>query len=384
MSSLPIPSPEALAHSNLLAELIREEIEAAGGWLPFDRYMSLALYAPGYGYYSAGLEKFGESGDFVTAPEISPLFGRCIARQAAQILVATGGGILELGAGSGKLAVDVLTELDKLGQLPEQYLIMEVSAHLREKQRKHVSTELPLYLSQKVSWLESLPQTFSGLVIGNEVLDALPAHLVVWYGQGISERGVSMDGGRFVWHDRPLKHGPLLDAANALEMSPGHISEINLAANDMMVGLTQVLAHGVILMLDYGFPRREFYHPQRDRGTLMCHYRHHAHDDPLLYPGLQDITAHVDFTAIAEAAVTQGATLLGYTGQAQFLINCGITDFLAETSPTDMAAYLPLAAQAQKLLSPAEMGELFKAIAFGKGYNDPLAGFARGDKRHTL
>lgn len=384
MSSLPIPSADALIHSDLLAQLICDEIDAAGGWLPFDRYMWLALYAPGYGYYSAGLKKFGEGGDFVTAPEISPLFGRCLARQSAPVLVATGGNMLELGAGSGRLAVDILTELDGLGQLPEQYLIMEVSSYLRDSQINMTKSLLPLRISQKITWLETLPQTFSGLVVANEVLDALPANLVVWHGKGISQRGVSVENGRFVWRDQLLTHGPLFDAAITLGMPPDHVSEINLAARGMMASLTQMLKHGVILMLDYGFPRREIYHPQRDRGTLMCHYRHHAHDDPFFYPGLQDITTHVDFTAVAEAAMAQGATLLGYTGQAQFLINCGITDLLAEVSPADMAAYLPLAAQAQKLLSPAEMGELFKVIALGKAFNEPLAGFASGDKRHTL
>ncbi len=384
MASLPVPSAEALAHSAALTHLIRDEIAAAGGWLPFDRYMALALYAPGYGYYSTGLEKFGESGDFVTAPEISALFGRCIARQAAQVLAATGGSILELGAGSGKLAVDLLLELDRLGQLPAQYLVLEVSASLRKKQKETAESKLPLHISQKMAWLDALPPSFTGLVLGNEVLDALPAHIIAWHANGIHERGVAMDDERVVWRDRPLAPGPLHDAAAALPMPPGHVSEINLAATGMLASLAAMLTQGVILMLDYGFPRREFYHPQREHGTLMCHYRHHAHDDPLLYPGLQDITTHVDFTAAAEAAVAEGATLLGYTGQAQFLINCGITDFLAETSPADMAAYLPLAAQAQKLLSPAEMGELFKAIALGKAFNEPLAGFTRGDKRHTL
>jgi SAM-dependent MidA family methyltransferase len=216
------------------------------------------------------------------------------------------------------------------------------------------------------------------------LLDALPVHLVVWGEDGVSERGVAVEDDRFTWRDRPLQNGHLLDAASAIALPPGYISEINLAAHSLMAGLAQMLQRGVILMLDYGFPHREFYHPQRECGTLMCHYRHHAHDDPFLYPGLQDITAHVDFTFAAQAAVAQGASLLGYTGQAQFLINCGITDYLAEISPADTATYLPLAAQAQKLLSPAEMGELFKAIALGRGIDESLLGFMRGDKRHTL
>lgn len=384
MTSLPQPIPEALTHSANLTTLIQSEIEAAGGWLGFDRYMHLALYAPGMGYYSAGLEKFGEGGDFVTAPEISPLFGRCLARQAAQILAATGGNILELGAGSGKLAINMLKELDRIGQLPEQYLILEVSAYLREKQKNNINAELSLHISQKVVWLDAMPTHFVGLVFGNEVLDALPVHLIAWHKSAISERGVAIENGRFVWRDRPLTHGPLFDAAQELALPADYVGEISLAADGLISSLSTMLETGVILMLDYGFPRREFYHPHRTQGTLMCHYRHQAHDNPFVYPGLQDITAHVNFTAVAEAAVGQGATLQGYTSQTQFLINCGITDFLSEISPADVAAYLPLAAQAQKLLSPSEMGELFKAIALSKKYDEPLLGFARGDKRHTL
>ena len=389
MPSLPLPSSEALAHSAKLAALIRTEIDAAGGWLGFDRYMALALYAPGLGYYSAGLEKFGVDGDFVTAPEISPLFGRCLARQAAQVLGAAGGDMLELGAGSGKLAVDVLTELDRLERLPERYLILEVSASLRETQKERINSRLPLRISQKIEWLDALPESFTGMVLGNEVLDALPTHLVAWHEagvgeRGVGERGVAVEDGRFVWRDKPLHEGRLFEAAYGLALPPGHVSEIGLAAGSLMGSLAGMLDRGVVLMLDYGFPRREYYHPQRAQGTLMCHYRHHAHDDPFLHPGLQDITTHVDFTAAAEAAVAQGASLLGYATQTQFLINCGITNLLAEVSPADVATYLPLAAQAQKLLSPAEMGELFKAIAFGKGMEQPLIGFVRGDKRHTL
>jgi SAM-dependent MidA family methyltransferase len=383
MSSLPPPSPEALAHSACLAEAIRHEIAQAGGWLSFARYMELALYAPGLGYYSAGAEKLGEGGDFVTAPEISTLFGRCVARQAAQVLAAVGGSVLELGAGSGKLAVDVLNELDRLGQLPERYCILEVSGDLRARQQRLIQANLSPALAERVSWLDVLPEAFTGVVLGNEVLDAVPVHLVAWKGEGLYERGVGFEDGRFVWRDRALTQGPLLEAASQLDVLPEHLSEISLAASGLVMSLARMLEKGAVILVDYGFPRREFYHPHRAQGTLMCHYRHQSHDDPLIYPGLQDITAHVDFTAAAEAAVDGGASLMGYCSQTQFLINCGITSLLSEVSPNDAAAYLPLAAQAQKLLSPAEMGELFKAIAFGKGLQ-PLLGFAGGDKRHTL
>jgi len=354
------------------------------GWIGFDRFMELALYAPGLGYYSAGMQKFGESGDFVTAPEISSLFGRSMARQAAQVLAEVGGNILELGAGSGKLAVDILTELHRLDQVPERYQILDISGDLRARQKKHIENHLPLPLAQRVEWLDALPDHFTGIVVGNEVLDAVPVHLVAWHQNSICERGVTIQNERFAWQDQPLSNGPLHAAAMPLELMPGHISEVGLAATGLVTSLAKMLERGAIVLLDYGFPRREFYHSHRSQGTLMCHYRHQAHDDPFLYPGLQDITAHVDFTAAAEAAVDGGASLMGYCNQTQFLINCGITQLLSEVSPANAEAYLPLAAQAQKLLSPAEMGELFKAIAFGKGLRQPLLGFAGGDKRHTL
>lgn len=384
MHFLPTPSPDALAHSEILAAMIRDEVAAAGGWLSFERFMALALYAPGYGYYSGGLHKFGHDGDFVTAPEISTLFGRCVARQVAQVLAETGGSVLELGAGTGRLCVDVLQELDRIGRLPERYLILEVSHDLREKQKNLANDELPLHVRQKIDWLDGLPEAFAGLVLGNEVLDALPSQLIAWLDDGVYERGVTVIGNQFSWQDKPLAPGPLLQLVEQLQVPPGHVSEINLNTRGLMASLAEMLQHGAILMIDYGFPRREYYHPHRKEGTLMCHYRHHAHGDPFFNPGLQDITTHVDFTAVAEAAVAQGADLMGYTGQAQFLINCGMTDFLAEVSPADVAAYLPLAAQAQKLLSPAEMGELFKVMAVGCNLTIPLLGFTRGDKSFTL
>lgn len=384
MPQLPAPSPEALAHSERLSTLIREEIAAHGGWINFARYMELALYAPGLGYYSAGAAKFGAAGDFVTAPEISRLFGRALARQAAHILRQTEGELLELGAGSGKLAVQLLSELEKLGTLPSRYLILEVSAHLRQVQRETFARELPPELAERVQWLDALPPSFAGLVLGNEVLDALPVHVVAWNEEGISERGVSLEDGHFVWRNGLLPPGLLRDAAARLELPPGYVSEICMAAPALIASLADMLECGALLFIDYGYSRREYYHAQRTQGTLMCHYRHLAHDDPFTFPGLQDTTAHVDFTSVAEAGVRHGLKLLGYTGQAQFLIGCGIIDLLAEVSPEDTAAYLPLSAQAQKLLSPIEMGELFKAIALGKGIEAPLLGFTQGNRSHML
>jgi SAM-dependent MidA family methyltransferase len=383
MPSLPEPSPVAKAHSQQVQTHLRADIAAHGGWIDFARYMELALYAPGLGYYAAGAAKFGPAGDFTTAPERSTLFGRCVARQAAQVLRETGGDILEAGAGSGKLACDLLLELEKLGALPEHYFILELSAELKARQHATLAAHTP-HLLDKVQWLDQLPQSFSGVVLGNEVLDAMPAHLVMRKDGAWLERGVSANQAGFSWQDRPIEDCVLLQATQALDVPDNYLTEINLAAPAFISSLAQRLQRGVLLMIDYGFPHAEYYHPQRNQGTLMCHYRHHAHGEPFYWPGLQDITAHVDFSAIAEAGIAHGCELLGFTTQANFLINCGITGLLAETSPEDVANYLPLANQAQFLMSPAEMGELFKVIALGKGIDTSLIGFARGDQPHRL
>jgi SAM-dependent MidA family methyltransferase len=384
INSLPKPDADAAAHSQRLKLHIARQIAESGGWLDFAQYMDLVLYAPSLGYYSAGAKKFGPAGDFVTAPELSPLFARTLAIQVADILRTTAGDVLELGAGSGRLAADLLLELDRLQQLPSQYRILEVSAYLRQVQKDYLQKVLPDYLMQRIAWLDSLPAEFSGVVLGNEVLDALPVHIIHQAAEGLMQRGVGLsDMDEFQWIDQPAD-GAIKATFSQTSLPEPYTTEICLAADGLIASLASMVRHGVILLIDYGFPRREYYHPQRQQGTLMCHYRHHAHADPFLYPGLQDITAHVDFTRIAEAAMQQGLAVLGYATQAQFLINCGITEYLAEVSPHDLAAYAPLASAAQKLLSPAEMGELFKVIALGRGIDESLRGFERGDKRHTL
>jgi SAM-dependent MidA family methyltransferase len=380
---LPGPSPEALAHSRRLFDLIISEIQSAGGWISFVRYMDLALYAPGLGYYTGAAQKFGIAGDFVTAPEISPLFGRCLARQLAAVLADTGGSLLELGAGTGNLAIQLLPELDRLKKLPERYAILELSPELRDRQQQAVLT-LPSDLACRVVWLDTLPERFTGVVFGNEVLDAIPVHLVRWNEGDPVEMGVVAEKGNLAWGVRPPSDASLLAAASRLELPPGYISEINLSGPALIRSLGDRLDLGLLLFIDYGFGRAEYYHPQRGRGTLMCHYRHRAHDNPFLLPGLQDITAHVDFTAVAEAGVEVGLRLLGYTSQANFLISCGITELLAQSSPSESASYLPQAAAAQKLLSPSEMGELFKAIALGRGITEVPLGFRQGDLRRLL
>ena len=389
-AQLPEPGEVARQHSRALSELIQGEITAGDGWISFERYMRTALYAPGLGYYSGGATKFGQTGDFITAPEMSPLFAKTLARQAAQVLQLTGGNILEFGAGSGQLAFDLMLELEKLGSLPHRYFILEVSGDLQQRQRELLQKRVPT-LAQRVTWLERLPEKFEGLILANEVLDAMPVHLIAWRGGEIFERGVTYEGEEFRWSERLLTEGELFDAARQLPVhlhahldDNGYISEVSLSARHFIRSLAKILQAGVVLLIDYGFGEREYYHPQRAGGTLMCHYRHRSHDNPFYLPGLQDITSHVDFSGISKAGFDSGLELLGYTNQASFLINCGITEILAETPPANVKDYLPLANQLQKLVSPAEMGELFKAVALGKNIPEPLIGFRQGDKCHML
>jgi SAM-dependent MidA family methyltransferase len=330
--------------------------------------MELALYTPGLGYYAAASPKLGAAGDFVTAPETSELFGAALAHQLAELIDVGCDEIVELGAGSGVLASDILSELERLDRLPRRYAILEVSAALAARQQAHVASSLP-HLSARVQWLRRLPDRIHGVVLGNEVADAMPAALVTCRDGILLELGVAREAGacdRLAWATRPAE-GELLRAARALDLPEGYTTEIQLAARGLVRSLSDALERGAVLLLDYGFPRREYYHPQRDCGTLMCHYRHHVHHDPLQLVGLQDITTHVDFSALADAARESGMQVLGYAPQARFLINCGILDRLATVPVHDTVRYAKAAAGVQKLLSPAEMGELFKAIAFGRG-----------------
>ncbi|MDE1887458.1 MAG: SAM-dependent methyltransferase [Gammaproteobacteria bacterium] len=380
LAELPPPSPEALAHSAKLKARIRSEIAQAGGAVSFERYMELALYAPGLGYYSAGARKLGAGGDFVTAPELSPLFARCVAVQCAEVLkVLEGGDILELGAGSGVMAADLLAELETLGTLPEHYWILEVSAELRERQRVTIAERTPTFL-QRVHWLEHLPAAFSGVILGNEVLDALPVSRFRRVASGFEEYCVADRGGEFVWQLRPASEN-LQRTLAALEtdlpqpLAAGYSSEICLRLPALIASLGDTLTRGALLFIDYGYARAGYYHSQRHMGTLMCHYRQRAHDDPFLYPGLQDITAHVDFTAVAQAAIEPGLTLAGFTTQAHFLLALGVAE---------CAVDLKSARDVKLLTLPEEMGERFKAIGLVKGTDLALRGFSLRDLSHSL
>lgn len=385
--SLPEPDTDPLEVSCRLVELIRGEIAGCGGQITFARYMELALYAPGLGYYSAGARKFGAEGDFVTAPEISPLFARCVARQCGQVLRALDGGdMLEAGAGSGALACDVLQELERLDSLPRRYLILELSADLRARQQALVEQRIP-HLATRVQWLDALPPAgFRGVIFANELLDAMPAYRFRIEDGGASELHVMWRDTGFAWRAGAPSSAELERRIIALriayDLAPGFTGEISLSARAWVQSMAELLEAGLILLVDYGFPRRELYHTQRSQGTLLCHYRHRAHSDPFLYPGLQDITTHVDFTAVAEAAHEAGLHVAGYTTQAHFLIACGLTEMAAGAA--DSKAQLLAAQQIKRLTLPDEMGEVFKAIALTRGINTPLLGFTLKDDRARL
>jgi SAM-dependent MidA family methyltransferase len=375
---LPSPDPVAADHSARLQRSIVEAIRASGGWIRFDRYMELALYAPGLGYYAAGARKFGDAatgGDFVTAPEISPLFASALATQVVQVFAHTPARIVEFGAGSGVLARDLLDALAARGVAVERYSIVELSPDLAARQRA-------LLAGRGVEWLTAPPRGLDGVMLANEVLDVMPVRLFVMRGRMPRERGVGLQGDSLALVECDADP-ELRDAVAAIErevgaLPDGYGSEIGFAGQAWMRSAADWLARGVLLAIDYGFPRREYYHPQRLMGTLMCHYRHRAHADPLWLPGLNDITAHVDFSAMADAAHATGLEVLGYTTQAHFLLNCGLLDQLGAGHS------LKRANEAQRLLSEAEMGELFKVLAVGRGVDEPLVGFARGDRLARL
>ncbi len=383
------------AHAARLRRHIAARIAAAGGWLPFDEYMQCALYEPGLGYYSAGARKLGAAGDFTTAPEMSVLFGRCLARHCAAVLEATGDGdVFELGAGSGRLAFDVLMAMQAMGCPPWRYLILEVSADLRERQQALLAT-LPGDLAARVSWVDEPPrEPWRGALLANEVLDALPVECFVWRdgvlferGVGVAQDGGSIDG-RFIWSERPAPDS-LRAEVERLGADAGtpwpqedYASELCRRAGPWIGAVTSTMEQGVALFIDYGLPRREYYHPQRSGGTLRCHYRQRAHDDPFARPGMEDITAWVDFTRVAEAADEAGLEVLGFCTQAALLLGLGIESEVAAAG--DERTRMQRAGEARRLMMPEEMGESFKAIALGRGCDAPLAGFLLQDLRGRL
>lgn len=397
-NTFPAPSPEKKAHSEQLKTLIQKKINDSGGKITFAEYMNEALYSPGLGYYSAGLKKFGKQGDFITAPEISPLFSQCLALQCAHIMQQTKQHVLfEVGAGAGVMAVELMLELEKQNQLPEQYLILELSADLRERQQQAVKTRIG-HLYERFQWLDRLPEKgFSGIVIANELLDAMPVHLLKFEADSIFERHVSVDkDGEFIWLD-DIPENPHLkkvaDEIKLLHQSLSHlddksgtpyITEVNLQAIDWIKSIADILESGAILLVDYGYTAQEYYHPQRSMGTLLCHFQHHRHDDPFYLPGLQDITAHVNFSSIAHAANNSGLNVCGFTTQAHFLMAGGLVELTKDLDPDDILHFAEIARQIKMLTLPEEMGELFKVILLVKGKTLSLPAFQFKDFKHRL
>lgn len=386
LNSLPIPDINAIAHSNHLLDLILKEIRSGDGFLSFARFMELALYAPGLGYYNQGSQKFGRQGDFITAPELSSLFSRCMAKQCQHILQTFEGEgvILEVGAGSGRMAADILLELQKQNCLPKHYFILELSASLKHQQHETLINTCP-QLMDRIHWLDNLSGfECRGVILGNEVLDAMPVHRFQITERGTQELGVTENEGKLISHLGSILHLPIESQKDLLSFPKEYTSEINLMLAPWIKTLSNLLIEGAIVFIDYGFPGKEYYHPDRTSGTLMCHYQHRSHHDPFFYPGLQDITAHVDFTAIANAAIENGLDVLGFTNQAAFLINCGLIEiFQSQGSLNDKDRFQQNHA-IQTLTSPAEMGELFKVIALGKHFDLSLIGFQSLDKRYQL
>jgi SAM-dependent MidA family methyltransferase len=382
------PDPAAALVSERLGELIRQEAHARGGLLPFDRFMELALYAPGLGYYVAGARKLGREGDFVTAPEISPLFGRCLAEQCREVLQQMDeGAVLELGAGSGALALEVLQGLGALGALPARYLILEVSPDLRDRQRRLLADRLP-GLSGRVQWLERLPEGFEGVVLANEVVDAMPVHRFRIDADGAPQE-IFVRAPPEGWKEvaGPVVSPGLAEAVRGLQadgfaLDPGYSSEVNLRMAPWLRALAAHMERGLALVVDYGYPRHEYYQPSRRTGTLMCYHRHEACEDPFRRIGLQDITAHVDFSALAAGGQAAGFTIEGFTTQAHFLLGCGVDRLLAEAAgAADSVDLLPAAKQ---LLLPGGMGERFRVLGLGKKVNGPWCGFSVRDLRDRL
>ena len=381
---LPELDADERAHVERMHALVRAEVDAGGGAIPFSRYMEMALHAPGLGYYRAGWRTFGVDGDFVTAPELSPLFASAMARQVEQVLSSIGArDVIEVGAGSGAMAAQMLIDLAPRGEV--HYRILEPSGALAARQRETISARAPAAVAS-VSWLDTLPRSgFRGVVLANEVLDALPVERFEVTAAGVLAHRVGFEHGRPVWRPRPAEPW-LAEAVESLQyeigyrLPPGYVSEVGPVRCAWTASIAQRMECGLVLLTDYGFPRRELYHPDRSDGTLRCHFRHRRHDDPLVLCGLQDITAHVDFTAIARAS---GLDVAGFTTQSEFLLGCGLLDLIAGLDP-ESPEFVESTGDIKRLTLPGEMGEAIKVMALTRGVEEPLVGFSGRDHRPRL
>ncbi|MCX4188441.1 class I SAM-dependent methyltransferase [Methylophaga sp. OBS4] len=379
--------PVAQQHSNELQALICQQIEVGGGHISFAQYMQLCLYQPGLGYYSAGSHKLGQGGDFTTAPEITPLFAMSLAHHVHDALQqTTGKQVLEFGAGSGRLAADMLKQLDQLKSLPQQYLIIEASADLRQRQQQHISKAVPEY-ADKVRWLDTLPAKFNGVIVANEVCDAMPVHLLQFTEEHVFERCVTRKAGEFDWLDTDITDARLCQKAEHIRATIGprhYLTEVNLFAEDWIRSIAANLEQGAVFIIDYGYPFAQYYHADKSQGCLRCYYRQQGHDDPLILQGLQDITSHVEFTSLAEAAVSGALDVAGFHEQGEFLIAANITDIAASfQSHTDALSWLKASAALKQLLLPEQMGHNFKVLSLTKAL-EPLPRLQFNDRRYQL
>lgn len=382
MDNLPTPEKAALISSQKLSELIQQKIRQQNNWLSFADYMQMALYTPDYGYYTGGAQKFGRDGDFITAPVLTPLFGQTLVHQLDALLPQTAGNIYEFGAGTGHLAASVLPALHS--QHFQHYYIIELSAELAQRQREYIQTHAPDQI-HKVTHLTQLPEQFDGILIGNEVLDAMPVPVYRRQANQITEMGVSWLNNQFVWQDKPATSAAIQQVMETFpDTAESYQSELHPQQYAFVATLAQKLKRGAMIWIDYGFDAAQYYHVQRRQGTLIGHYRHHTVHDPFFYPGLTDLTAHVNFTRIADAGIDNHLDLIGYTNQATFLLNLGITELLAKTGKPEENAYIQTASACHTLLDAHEMGELFKVIAFGKDIDVDWQGFIYGDLCHKL
>ena len=387
---LPVPDIGAVDHSQKVCERLKQEIKNQDGMISFKRFMEIAMYEPGLGYYSTGAFKFGKHGDFVTAPELSTVYSYCIAKQCQQILKdLEKGRILELGPGTGRMACDILLALEKYESLPDKYFLLEPSADLRVRQQEYIKQQIP-HLEKIINWLDEIPDSaFEGIILANEVLDAMPVCRFVYSNNKIKELNVGIENNRFVWLESPFDNETFQIVNRELEpfldtWPQGYTSEINTDIQSFINSFSDFIKQGAIIIADYGYPRQDYYHPQRINGTLLCHYRHRVHNDPFFYPGLQDITSSVNFTRLAEAAVNAGLDVHGYTTQAHFLISCGLEEVIKQLEDGNLLDNARLSSQIRQLTMPGEMGERFKFIALSKNMNVPLLGFEFVDLRAKL
>ena len=385
---LPEPGEDARRHSKLVRDRVLSEIRQNGP-VDFARYMEIVLYEPGLGYYSCGCDKLGKTGDFITAPELSGLFTECLARQVMEILDFMGtASLIEAGPGSGVMACNLLTYLEHLGCLPKHYYLLEVSADLRKRQQHLFEQKIP-HLMHMISWLDEFPrESLDAVVLGNEVLDAMPVNRIIREHNNWNELFVSSDNGRLTWLSASLSHAAgrfveeVMDSDDSLP--DGYVTEINPRISPWITALGNMINRGMLIFIDYGYPRREYFHSQRSGGTLLCHYQHHVHADPFVYPGLQDITASVDFTTLAESACMAGMQVSGYTTQAHFLLSCGLEESIQSVDHLPDQERFEIARQARILTMPGEMGERFKVMALAKNLELPLRGFQEFDQRARL